>query len=313
MKKALVIGASGFVGEHLLEFLRATHDYDVHATKPKGRAVSCPGVETDDLDLLDAGAVAAALKRIRPDRIFHLADESSVAQSWNDPAQTYDVNVRGALHVLEAVRALPYPPRLLLVGSGEEYGRIGPEEGPVAETHEVRPTNPYAAAKASQNMMGRIYAEAYRMDILMARTFNYYGPGQPTLFVASDLCRQVAEMEKGLRPPVLKVGNLSVLRDFTDVRDVVRAYVLLMMLGKSSETYNVGSGQAIAVQDVLDLILSLTEAKPRIETDKGRLRPVDMPVIAADARKLVKATGWTPRFTMEQTVRDILEDWRAKV
>jgi GDP-4-dehydro-6-deoxy-D-mannose reductase len=313
MKKALVIGASGFVGAHLLEYLQSTRDYAVHATKARHEALAAPGVEVSDLDLLDGAAVSAALSRIRPDRIFHLADESSVARSWNEPAHTFDVNLKGAIHLLEGMRALPYPPRLLLVGSGEEYGRIGPDEGPVAETHAIRPANPYAVAKAGQGMMGRIYAEAYRMDVLMTRTFNYYGPGQSTVFVVSDLCRQVAEIEKGLRAPVLRVGNLSVLRDFTDVRDVVGAYGLLMAHGKGGETYNVGSGKATAVQEVLDRILSLTDATPRIEVDRGRLRPVDMPVIAADNRKLVAATGWSPRFPMERTVRDLLEEWRKRV
>jgi GDP-4-dehydro-6-deoxy-D-mannose reductase len=313
MKKALVIGASGFVGAHLLEQLTATGKYVVHATKTKDESMRYQGAEAYDLDMLDAEAVKALLRKVRPDHIFHLAAQSSVARSWTDPAQTYDVNVKGGVHLLEAVRALLYAPRLLLIGSGEEYGYIGADEGPVGEDHVVRPTNPYAATKASQNMLGRIYAEAYRMDVLMVRAFNHFGPGQSTVFVVSDLCKQVAEIEKGLRPPVLKVGNLSARRDFTDVRDVVRAYVLLMEAGKPGETYNVGSGTAIAVKDLLDIILSLTTAKVRVELDETKLRPVDMPVIAADIRRLVAATGWKPSIRLEQTVKDTLEEWRKQV
>ena len=314
MKKALVIGASGFVGEHMLEYLRSMNDHDIHATKGKGEGMAAaPGVEVSDLDPLDAEAVAALLRKVRPDRIFHLASESSVVRSWTDPAQTYDANVKGAIHLLEGVRAMSYPPRLLLVGSGEEYGRVGAEEGPVGEEHAVRPANPYAATKACQNAMGRIYAEAYRMDVLMTRTFNYFGPGQATVFAVSDLCRQVAEVEKGLHAPILRVGNLDVRRDFTDVRDVVRAYGMLMESGRSGETYNVGGGHAVAMKEILDLILTRTAAPIRFEVDQKRLRPVDMPLIEADVRKLVATTGWKPRIALEQSVQDMLDDWRRKV
>lgn len=249
----------------------------------------------------------------RPDYIFHLAAQSSVAVSWKNPGLTVDVNVKGSLNVLDAVRKLDYKPRVLLIGSGEEYGHVRENEVPVQEDNVLRPGNIYAATKACQNMIGAIYAQAYGMDVMMVRAFNHVGPNQSPIFVVADFCKQTAEIEAGLKEPVIKVGNLSARRDFSDVRDVVRAYVELMEKGKAGETYNVGSGNAVEIRKILDMILCRSKKEIRVEVEPSRMRPVDVPVIEADISKLKACTGWKQKITLEETIQDTLEYWRQKL
>ena len=222
-----------------------------------------------------------------------------------------DVNIKGSLNVLDAVRKLDYKPRVLLIGSGEEYGHVRQDEVPVQEGNVLRPGNIYAATKACQNMLGSIYAQAYGMDVLMVRAFNHVGPNQSPIFVVADFCRQAAQIELGLKEPVIKVGNLSARRDFSDVRDVVRAYVGLMENGKAGETYNVGSGNAVEIRGILDKILRLAKKDIRVEVEPSRMRPVDVPVIEADIRKLQACTGWRTEIPLEKTIEDTLNYWRT--
>jgi GDP-4-dehydro-6-deoxy-D-mannose reductase len=313
MKKAFIIGAAGFVGSYLAKELRENHGMEVHVSKLPGEQLKIAYAHVHDLNILQKQEIVSLLYEIRPDCIFHLAAQSSVGVAWKNPGLTADVNVKGCIYVLDAVRELFYKPKVLLVGSGEEYGRIRLEEVPVTEENHLRPGNIYAATKACQNMIGSIYAQAYDMDVLMVRAFNHIGPGQAPIFVVSDFCRQVAQIEAGMQKPVMYVGNLAAKRDFTDVRDVVRAYALLIRHGKAGETYNVGSGYAYAIREVLDLILSLSAAKIQIKTDPNKIRPVDVPVVEADISKLRQAAGWRPQIPLVQTLRETLEDWRAKI
>ena len=311
--KALIIGAAGFVGGYLAGHLRQECGWDVCVTKMSHEACEIEGAECRDLDIMDAGAVSRLLQEVRPDFIFHLAAQSSVALSWKQPGLTIDVNIRGCVNVLEAIRQVGIRPRILLIGSGEEYGAVTVEENPVSEDKTPHPGNIYAATKACQNMLGKIYTDAYRMDIMMVRAFNHIGPGQAPMFVASDFCRQVAEIEKGMREPVIHVGNLSAKRDFTDVRDIVRAYSALMKEGTAGETYNVGSGRAIAIRELLEEIMKLSDTEIRVEVDRDRFRPADVPVVEADIRKLVRDTGWERRYDVRDTLKDMLGDWRRKI
>ena len=203
-------------------------------------------------------------------------------------------------------------PRILLIGSGEEYGHLKADEVPVKEETLLRPGNIYAATKSCQNMLGKIYAQAYGMQVVMVRAFNHIGPNQSPVFVVADFCRQVAEIEQGKREPVIHVGNLSARRDFTDVRDVVRAYALLAEQGVAGETYNVGSGQARAIDEILHMILQESEVPIEVKVDPERLRPVDVPVIEADITKLQKLTGWKPEIALTQTIRETLDYWREQ-
>lgn len=306
---ALVIGAGGFVGGYLLRQL-LTEGKQPGATRLPHEQIAVDGCEVSVLDLGDQEAVRKLLSEHRPAQIYHLAAQSSVAASWKDPELTVDVNIKGTLHLLEAVRSIPeYTPRILLVGSGEEYGYRNSSD-PISEEEALHPGNIYAVTKACQNMLGSVYARAYGMEIVMVRAFNHIGVGQSPQFVAADFAGQIAEIEADMRPPVMKVGNLSAKRDFSDVRDVVRAYTLLMEKGLAGETYNVGSGHAVSVQEVLDTLLSLSRESIVIEQDESRMRPSDVPVIEADITKLRKDTGWMPEFTLEEALRSMLDSNR---
>ena len=296
MKRALIIGAAGFVGSYLIDHIQKHCVWSIVVTKMPQETMACPGVDICDLDILAPEAIERLLEEQRPDYIFHLAAQSSVAVSWKNPGLTVDVNVKGSLNVLDAVRKLDYKPRVLLIGSGEEYGHVRENEVPVQEDNVLRPGNIYAATKACQNMIGAIYAQAYGMDVMMVRAFNHVGPNQSPIFVVADFCKQTAEIEAGLKEPVIKVGNLSARRDFSDVRDVVRAYVELMEKGKAGETYNVGSGNAVEIRKILDMMLCRAKKEIRVEVEPSRMRPVDVPVIEADISKLKTCTGWYVQF-----------------
>ena len=224
---------------------------------------------------------------------------------------TVDINIKGTLNILDTIRNIPgYSPKILLIGSGEEYGYILPDETPINEQVIPRPGNIYAATKACQNMLGSIYSRAYGLHLIMVRAFNHIGPNQAPIFVVSDFCKQVAEIEAGIKPSVMRVGNLQAKRDFTDVRDVVRAYGLLIQKGQAGETYNIGSGHAIAIQELLDKILSLSEKNISVELDTARLRPADIPVIEADIQKIQQLTAWKPEISLNQTLLETLNYWR---
>ncbi len=313
MKKALIIGAAGFVGSYLTEHLRDECGMEVHVTKLPTESLPEQKDRAHDLNILNKEEIVSLLFEIRPDYIFHLAAQSSVGIAWKNPALTIDINIKGSVNVMDAVRELYYKPRILLIGSGEEYGHIPEEEIPIREENRIRPGNIYAATKACQNMIGSIYAQAYDMEVMMVRAFNHIGPTQSSIFVVSDFCRQVAEIEKGLREPVMYVGNLNARRDFTDVRDVVRAYGLLMEYGEPGETYNVGRGSSVSIREMLEMIISMSGREIRVETDRNKLRPVDIPVIEADISKIHALTGWVPKIPLRQTVSETLHYWRGKV
>jgi len=329
--RALVIGGAGFVGHHLVTHLLET-GWEVYATKMPNEIMETSiksyaesyaknsditsnknSANIVNLDILDAKACKKLLKEIHPQAVFHLAAQSSVAVSWKDSPLTMDVNIKGTLHLLEALRELENKPRVLLIGSSEEYGNVSPEMLPISETMPICPINPYAISKATQGMFGRMYADIHGLEVITTRSFNHIGPGQSETFAIPSFCKQIAEIEIGLRPPVLKVGNLSAKRDFTDVRDIVRAYETLIEKGKSGEVYNVGSGKALAVQSLLDTIIGLSTAQVTVEQDPERMRPSDMPEIAADIKKLQQDTNWVPVYSIRDTLCDILEYWRKRL
>ncbi|MFU0826446.1 MAG: GDP-mannose 4,6-dehydratase [Lachnoclostridium sp.] len=311
--KALIIGGAGFVGYYLTDHLFHECGWSVFVTKLENEVIEQKDVSVYNLDILDRQAIIDILKEVRPDFIFHLAAQSSVALSWKEPALTVDVNVKGSINVLDAIRDLDYKPRILLIGSGEEYGNVLPIEIPIREDNHTRPGNIYAATKTCQNMIGKIYADAYDMNIIMVRAFNHIGPRQSPMFVVADFCKQVAEIEKGIRESIIRVGNLNVKRDFTDVRDVVRAYSILIQKGKTGETYNVGSGKAVGINNILDLVLEHSHIDIKVETDAKKIRPIDLPIIEANISKLHECTGWLPTISLDKTITDTIEYWRAVI
>jgi GDP-4-dehydro-6-deoxy-D-mannose reductase len=311
-QRALIIGGAGFVGGYLIDHLNDC-GYEVSITKMCADDLHSDHCNIYNLDILNINDIISVLNTVRPDVIFHLAAQSSVALSWRNPQLTIDVNIKGTVNVLDTIKQMDYNPRILLIGSGEEYGKILDGECPITEENCLRPGNIYAVTKASQNMIGKIYADAYGMDIVMVRAFNHIGPNQSPIFVVADFCKQVAEIEKGLRPPVINVGNLSAKRDFTDVRDVVRAYVDLAQHGEKGEIYNVGSGEAVSIEDILKMILSKSRESIEVNQDPNKLRPVDVPIIEADISKLSKATRWERRIALKRTIEDTLDYWRNSI
>ena len=311
--KAMIIGAAGFVGPYLAKAIREIMFCDILITRLEHEKVDIPGAVEIILDILDPRQIDEVLCKERPEYIFHLAAQSSVALSWKNPKLTVDVNVKGALNLLNSIRKLDYSPKVMIIGSGEEYGRVSERDIPIGEDTVLDPGNVYAVTKACQNMMATIYAHAYGLQLVMTRSFNHIGPGQSPQFVVADFCSQVVKIEKGLQEPVIRVGNLSAKRDFTDVRDVVRAYCMLALYGRRGETYNVGSGHAIAVDEILKVILLQTGTEIKVEVDPDKLRPVDVPIIEADISKIYRDTGWKRMITLEQTISDILDDWRRKI
>ena len=303
---ALVIGAGGFVGSYLIQELNQK-SLHVGATILPREHIRSGNCDVFTLDVMQESEIRNLLRTHRPKYIYHLSAQSSVAVSWKNPELTVDVNIKGVLHLLEAVRSIEeYYPRILLVGSGEEYGYLKEGICPVGEETPLHPGNPYAVTKACQNMLGTVYAKAYGMGIVMVRAFNHIGVGQSPTFVAADFALQIAEIEAGFRAPVIQVGNLSAKRDFSDVRDVVRAYVMLMEKGYAGETYNVGSGHAVAIQELLDILLELSSESIVIEQNPDRMRPSDVPVIEADISKLCADTGWKPEYSLQETLETML-------
>lgn len=313
MKKALIIGGAGFVGHYLARHLHNDKGWEVGVTKLPAEKPDLPFADILDLDILDPAATSELLCSFMPNYIFHLAAQSSAALSWKMPAMTVDINIKGTVNVLEAVRLLEYKPRMLIIGSSEEYGKVTEAECPISEHNEIRPGNIYAVTKICQEMIGKLYFEAYCMEVIATRSFNHFGPGQSPVFVVADFCKQAAEIESGKRQPILKVGNLAAKRDFTDVRDVVRAYALLNERGTAGEVFNVGTGRSIAIQEIVDIIIKQSRTEITVEKDPEKFRPLDVTLNIADISKLNEATGWLPEIPLEITIADTLDYWRKSI
>lgn len=310
--KALIIGGAGFVGGYLINELSA-NGFEVHATclESENIAEKCtPHI----LDIMYKKNIINIFNEISPDVVYHLAAQSSVAVSWSKPQLTAEVNVIGSINVLEALRECRNGRnmRLIMIGSGEEYGYIRPEACPLSEAEPLHPGNIYAATKACQEMIGEIYARAYKLDIVMVRAFNHSGAKQSSTFVISDFCKQISEIEADRKSPEICVGNLSAMRDFTDVRDVVRAYRLLAKDGISGRIYNIGRGKAVSIQYILDTALSFANADIQVKTDPKRMRASDIPIIEPDVSRIFADTGWKAEISVEQTIKDTLDYWREE-
>ncbi len=309
----LITGATGFVGTHLRRYLLAATDWTITGTA----FPDVPPVPLDaerehllTLDLRAAEATRAVLEAHRPDGIIHLAAQSHVPTAYQDPWATLENNIRGQINLLEGCRALDIAPRVLVIGSGEEYGRADASELPLVEAHPLRPENPYSVSKVAQDVMGYQYYISYGMPILRMRPFNHIGPGQSPRFVLPAFASQIAAIEAGRQEPVLRVGNLEAARDFTDARDVVRAYHLALERGTPGTAYNVASGTPRPIQSIVDLLLDLARVDIRVEIDPARYRPADVPVLYGSAARLQRDTGWQPEIAFEQTMADVLEEWR---
>ena len=314
--KAFITGIAGFAGSHLAEFLLTHTELNVSGLVRR-RTENISHLE-DRLelyrgDLFDPLSIGGILSEARPDYIFHLAGEPNVPVSYSSPWETFECNVLTQVNLLEAVRDLVPRARVLVVGSAEEYGLVRAEDLPVQENTPLRPDSPYGVSKIAQDMMGLQYYLRYNIPVIRARSFNHIGARQTERFVASAFARQIAAIEAGLEPPILRVGNLSAQRDFTDVRDTVRAYYLLLQHGEPGEVYNVGSGVAHGIDELLDILSSFIDIKIDIQVDSARLRPSDVPIRRCDYSKLHAATGWEPVISFEEGLKYTLDYWRDKV
>jgi GDP-4-dehydro-6-deoxy-D-mannose reductase len=243
----------------------------------------------------------------------HLAAQSSVAASWSDPESTLRTNVLGLLHVLDAVRSCGLSPRILVIGSAEEYGQVDLQDIPIREEAPLRPASPYAVSKVAQSFLALQYALSHRMEIVRTRTFSHTGPGRGEAFAESSFARQIAEVLAGRRPPVIEVGNLDPVRDFSDVRDVVRAYWSLLEHGRPGEVYNVCSGASVRIGEILETLIDLAQTDAEVRVDAERARPSDNPLLVGDPTKLRSAIGWAPQLDLRRTLRDLLDDWVRRV
>lgn len=315
--RVFITGAGGFVGGHLVDYLVTKPDIEIHAAVflPPGQNPRLDGrpVTQHHVELRNPEATLAALETIHPDQVIHLAALADVSQSFKHPWATLENNIAAQLNLLVALQQLKLPARVLIISSAEIYGAAKGTPDPLDESTPFEPSNPYSVSKIAQDMLGLQYFISHKMPIIRARPFNHIGPSQRGGFVAADFASQIAAIEAGQQEPVMWVGNLAAERDFTDVRDVVRAYDLLLNLGVPGEAYNVCSGQAYSIQYLLDTLLSFSSASIEVRRDPARMRPSDVPRRVGDATKLRSATGWEPVFAFEQTLLDILNDWREQL
>jgi GDP-D-mannose dehydratase len=305
--KALITGVNGFVGNYLSKYL-IDKGYDVYGTVIEDD-VQMDNVTIKKMNLLNKEEVNETIKSINPDYIYHLAGQSAVGLSWKEPTLTMNVNINGTINLLDAVRENNIDTKVLIIGSSDEYGVIKPEDCPINEEKLLSPASPYAISKMAQEQIAKLYVNSYKMNLIMVRAFNHIGPMQSKNFVVSDFASKIAEIEKGAEP-VIRVGNLEAYRDFTDVRDIVRGYAMLMEAGKIGEVYNIGSGNAYKIQDILDVLLSLSNTKIKVEIDPEKLRPSDVPIIQCDNSKIKAQVNWNARYDIKDTLEDTLDYWR---
>lgn len=316
--RVLITGITGFVGSHLAEYALAQGAEVVGTVRTRSRYDHVEDIRHHvrlvETELRDASSVNALVADVRPDWIFHLAAQSFVQASFNAPAETFTNNVVCQINLLEAVRAEGLAPRFLVAGSSEEYGLVLEHETPIREDQPLRPLSPYAVSKVAQDTLGYQYWRSYGIPVIRTRAFNHSGPRRGEVFATSSFALQLAEIEAGIRLPVIEVGNLDPRRDFSDVRDVVRGYWSLLDRGEAGEVYNLCSGQTWAIRDVLDfLVRSCKVTNVEIRERTARMRPSDVPLLVGDAGKIERATGWKTEIRFEDTLRDLLDYWRQRV
>lgn len=313
---ALITGITGFVGSHLAEYL-LEEGLEVYGTvRHKSSRENIEHIESKlkliEADIRDARRLERVIKDSKPDYIFHLASVSSVFKSWRTPIEVMKTNIIGTVHLFEAIRQSEIEPKVQVAGSSEEYGMVYPEELPVKETNALRPLSPYAVSKVAQDRLSYQYYQSYGLKVVVTRAFNTTGPGRPAMYVTSSFAKQIAEIEKG-KKPIIYVGNLDIRRDFSDVRDIVRAYWLALQKCEPGEVYNICSEKARTIQEVMDLLLSLTSKSIKIQQNPSRMRPADIQVMQGDCTKFRNQTGWKPEIAFEKTMTDLLDYWRARV
>ena len=314
--RALITGLNGFAGSHLADFLLTQSNDEIfgagigdtaNLAHLAGRVTFIEG------NLTAPGFTGDLLARTQPERVYHLAGQAFPPISWQDPWTTLEINLRSQVNLLSAAARLNLSARILVIGSMDEYGRVEPHELPIRETTPLRPDSPYGVSKIAQDFLGLQFFLSHNLQVIRARPSNHIGPRQNEQFVTSNFAKQIAEIEIGKREPVLRVGNLTAQRDFTDVRDMARAYGLAIERGIPGEVYNIGSERAVSIQHIVDVLISFSRVAIRIEHDPARMRHSDTPVMICDASKFRAQTGWHATIALETSLRDILDYWRERI
>jgi len=318
MARALITGITGFAGSHLADQLAIDQGWDVWGIglpSDSLRNVAHLGdrVHIELADLSDIQVCHRLLKAAQPTHIFHLAAQASVARSWSEPAVTLVNNITAEANLFSALTASSLRPRVLVVGSADEYGLVDPDQIPISEDTPLRPINPYAVSKITQDFLGLQYYLSHQIPVIRVRPFNHIGPRQAPGFAIPDFSRQIARIEMGQQEPIIQVGNLQSCRAFSDVRDIVVAYRLALCEGAPGEAYNIGSDQPVRIADVLGMLLAKSSAQIRVEQRPDRMRPSDIPILSCDSSKLERDTGWKPRYTLDTSLQDVLDYWRTSV
>ncbi|HEY0735617.1 MAG TPA: GDP-mannose 4,6-dehydratase [Herpetosiphonaceae bacterium] len=315
--RVFITGITGPVGSFLADYLLTLPEVEVHAFKrwrsdPRPIEHLYGRVTFHEGDIEDPFSVSKAIERARPDRIYHLAAQSYPSESWDAPIATMRVNVEGTINVLEAARLHCPAARIHIAGTSAEYGWVSPEEVPIPETHLLRPASPYGVSKVAAELTGLQYHDSYGMHIVVTRSFNHVGPRQGDRCSIQTFCRQMAAIEAGQQEPVIAVGNLEPRRDFTHTSDVARALWLLLDRGQPGQVYNLCSGTATRIGDIVEIVRQQGRVPVEIRVDPARLRPSDEPLLMGDNSKLRTATGWQPEISMSQIVSELLDYWRAR-
>jgi GDP-4-dehydro-6-deoxy-D-mannose reductase len=317
-KKAFITGITGFAGSHLARLLHSNDQFDISGTylsessKTTLKDLSSE-IELIQLDLMDRKKVEDVVTETKPDYIFHLAALTSPKLSFDDPGKVITNNVEGQINILEAVRKSGIDSKVLITSSAEVYGNVKPSDLPIDEETPLNPTSPYAVSKIAQDFLALQYFISYKIKTIRARPFNHIGPGQTDSFAVAAFAKKIAQIEKGLIEPILYVGNLESKRDFTDVKDMVKAYMLLIEKGRWGEVFNIGSGKSFKMSEILEKLLSLSDKKIEIRQDPDLLRPSDNPELLCNPGKIEKETGWKAEISIEETLGKILEYWRGEV
>ena len=313
--RILITGISGFVGPYLAHHItEAAPEAEVWGLVWAADPAKAPSsIKQVEGDLTDMASLKTALEHVRPDFIFHLAAASSVASSWDHPGRFLEVNAVGTVNLLEVARTLNLGSTVVVSSSAEVYGAVPADQQPITEESPLEPLSPYAASKAAQDLLTAQYYHGYGMPTVRLRLFHHTGPRRPTQFVASSFAQQIARIEKGLDPPRLAVGNLEAVRDFTDVRDIARAYWLAATRGIPGDAYNVCSSRRTSIRRILDMLLAHSSVEVEVEVDPGRLRAADIPYLVGDHSRFSEATGWQPEIPLAQTLGDLLNWWRQEV
>ena len=316
--RLLITGITGFVGSHMAEYALGKNVLVFGSSRWRSKTENVEHLRSRitliESDLRDLSSVRGLVETANPSHVIHLAAQSFVGASWQTPAETLSTNIIAQVNLLEAIRGLRINPRVLVVGSSEEYGMVSEDEVPIRETNPLRPLSPYAVSKVAQDLMGYQYFKSYGLSIVRSRAFNHTGPRRGDVFVESNLAKQVAEIEAGIAEPVVHVGDLRPRRDFSDVRDIVRGYWLLLERGEPGEVYNLCSGRAWAIQEVVSFLLARSTVKGiKVAVDPARFRPSDVMVLEGDPSKIEKATGWKAEIPFERTLEELLDYWRDRV